>query len=448
MTLSPEALNADCTCISLDRAALNKALAAHVGDVAFCRDLAVTHPTLISDLPVFLRTSDAEAMGEIIAAIERVARLSAYREAALLEADPIARFEPGPIGVFMGYDFHLGPEGPQLIEINTNAGGALINAYVAQAQKACCGAVENLFAGQLNAGDAPAAFVAAFRAEWRLQRGDGRALASVAIVDREPATQYLMPEFTLFARLFAEHGLAAVITSPDKLVHRDGGVWVGDQQIDLVYNRSTDFALGEADHAGLRSAYLAGDVVVTPNPHAHALFADKRNLVRLCDADLLASWGVAAEDIALLARGIPKTVLVSPANADALWRARNGLFFKPAGGFGSKAAYRGDKVTHKAWQTILAGTYVAQALVAPSTRTIAINGERHALKVDVRNYTYDGAVQLVAARLYQGQTTNMRTAGGGFSPVFWQRAPDDVDSADAYLAKKGKGCCSSLADLA
>ena len=41
------------------------------------------------------------------------------------------------------------------------------------------------------------------------------------------------------------------------------------------------------------------------------------------------------------------------------------------------------------------------------------------LKLDLRNYVYQGRVQLVAARLYQGQTTNFRTPGGGFAPVFF-----------------------------
>ena len=55
------------------------------------------------------------------------------------------------------------------------------------------------------------------------------------------------------------------------------------------------------------------------------------------------------------------------------------------------------------------------------------SGERQitagvALKADVRNYVYAGDVQLLAARLYQGQTTNMRTAGGGFAPVLTTRA--------------------------
>jgi len=39
-------------------------------------------------------------------------------------------------------------------------------------------------------------------------------------------------------------------------------------------------------------------------------------------------------------------------------------------------------------------------------------------KTDIRLYTYDGQILLTAARLYQGQTTNFRTPGGGFAPVF------------------------------
>ena len=45
-----------------------------------------------------------------------------------------------------------------------------------------------------------------------------------------------------------------------------------------------------------------------------------------------------------------------------------------------------------------------------------------ALKMDLRNYVYDGEVQLIAARLYQGRTTNFRTPGGGFAPVFYPPA--------------------------
>jgi hypothetical protein len=49
------------------------------------------------------------------------------------------------------------------------------------------------------------------------------------------------------------------------------------------------------------------------------------------------------------------------------------------------------------------------------------------LKVDVRNYAYGGEVKMVAARLYEGQTTNFRTAGGGFAPVLTSRGSRVVD---------------------
>jgi hypothetical protein len=49
---------------------------------------------------------------------------------------------------------------------------------------------------------------------------------------------------------------------------------------------------------------------------------------------------------------------------------------------------------------------------------VAVDGSPEALKMDVRLYTYDAQVLLVAARLYQGQTTNFRTLGGGFASVF------------------------------
>ena len=139
----------------------------------------------------------------------------------------------------------------------------------------------------------------------------------------------------------------------------------------------------------------------------------------------------ATQDI-LLAH-VPRTEVVDAADAQRLWDARRGLFFKPVAGFGSRAAYRGDKLTKRVWQDILAGDYVAQVIVAPgerliddadasatdlATETTPATPATKAMKFDLRAYTYDGAVQWLAARLYQGQTTNFRTPGGGFAPVY------------------------------
>jgi hypothetical protein len=69
------------------------------------------------------------------------------------------------------------------------------------------------------------------------------------------------------------------------------------------------------------------------------------------------------------------------------------------------------------WAGIIRGGYVAQEFAAPGERMIRLDGVSQARKTDVRLYVYNGQVLLTAARLYQGQTTNFRTPGGGFAPV-------------------------------
>lgn len=317
----------------------------------------------------------------------------------------------------MGFDFHLHAEGARLIEINTNAGGVLLNLALAQAQWRCC----NQFpvppdADQKTPAQAERELVAMFREEWQLTRGD-LPLRRIAIVDSAPQSQYLHIEFLLFQQLFRRHGIEAVIADPQQLVLRNGVLQCDGEAIDLVYNRLTDFYLDDPAHASLREAYVADAAVITPHPQAHALYANKHNLALLSDATLLRSWQVPEARIALLQAGIPPMRAVTMADADALWAERRRWFFKPASGYGSRGCYRGDKLTRKTFEQIIAGDYVAQELVPPSERRLQQGGDS-GLKVDLRHYVYAGATQWVAARLYQGQTTNFRTPGGGFAPVY------------------------------
>jgi hypothetical protein len=354
-------------------------------------------------------------MSTLVDAIESVVALPAYQEQALARAPVIARLQPRARGVFFGYDFHVSATEIGLIEINTNAGGAMLNALLARAQRACCPPIERLF--PLTAADAfEARIVAMFRNEWALG-GRGQPLRTIAIVDEQPRSQYLYPEFLLFKRLFEANGWTTAIADPAELSMRDGRLHCGEQAIDLVYNRLTDFYLEAEASAALREAWLQDAAVITPHPHAHALYADKRNLAVLSDPAQLQQLGVPASTQAILLAGIPRTRIVDPANADRLWAERKRLFFKPFAGYGGRAAYRGDKITRRVWQEILEGGYIAQALVAPGERALSAAESPNILKFDLRNYVYDGQEQWVAARLYQGQTTNFRTAGGGFSPV-------------------------------
>ncbi len=411
-----ERLNSDCQCVSLDRAALSRELGHAPDGAALAEMIALDRPHLFSGSTVFVSGEHVGRMAEIIAAIERVAALPAYLEHVLAYAPEVARHRPRARGVFLGYDFHLGAAGPQLIEINTNAGGALLNALLARAQQVCCDVVMARLPGMLG-GDPPEhLFLEMFLEEWRLERGEAP-LKTIAIVDSDPERQFLYPEFVLFRQLFERHGMAALICDPATLAWRAGALWQEDRRIDLVYNRLTDFSLEAPASSALREAYLAGAVVVTPHPHAHARFADKRNLVALSDPELLSRWGVDAATRRLLLDGIPRTEEVAASAASALWGRRRQLFFKPVAGYGSRAAYRGDKLTRRVFEEILSAAYVAQALVPPSSRRLAVDGALADLKIDLRNYVYAGRVQLVSARLWQGQTTNFRTPGGGFAPV-------------------------------
>lgn len=109
----------------------------------------------------------------------------------------------------MGYDFHLDDDGPKLIEVNTNAGGAFLNAFLAKAQKACCAEVEQ---GLISAREDrfETGVVAMFRNEWRRQF-DTESPRRIAIIDDRPEEQYLYPEFVLATQLLVKHGIDAVI---------------------------------------------------------------------------------------------------------------------------------------------------------------------------------------------------------------------------------------------
>ena len=407
-------LNQTCLCVTLDRIALEEALAREASDPAFVETFIRPRPYLFSNVPVFLSVEDVTGMQECIAAVEAISQLRQYQEAALSWAPEVAREDHGPLGVLMGYDFHLGESGPSLIEINTNAGGAFLNAFLARAQRECCSEMGSMPTPTAHRFED--AIFQVFQDEWKRQMGSGTA-HSIAIVDDRPTDQYLYPEFLLARKILIERGVEAIIADASRLCYDEGRLLFSGLKIDVVYNRVTDFALDRPEHKALRDAYRDGAVVVTPNPHNHALLADKRNLSLLSDHALIERWGVEPRLRAQLSV-VPRTVLVTPGNAEPLWQSRKNLFFKPSGSHGGKAVYRGDKLTRGVWAKISQGGYVAQTLVWPSQRMVRVDDEPQARKMDVRLYTYDGQVLLVAARLYQGQTTNFQTPGGGFAPVF------------------------------
>ena len=425
----------------VDSGALEKALCGH--DEQFFRHVTEHCPHLFATVPLFVSAVQMGQMRAVIAAVESVVALPAWRDAVIPAQAGIQTAQDtfaersqnqrasllNPLdsglrrngdngkagglarGVFFGYDFHLNSEGAHLIEINTNAGGAFLNNLLLQSQLGTV--MPGVAAAQDNLEQV---FLDMFRSEWQLERGDAP-LQTVAIVDEQPRQQYLYPEFLLAQRMFERAGITALIADPAELVMCADGLYCHERKIDLVYNRLTDFFLQR--HSTLSSVFQNSDLaVITPHPCAYALYADKYNLTVLTSAEILRAMGAAEADIAVLQTGVPQTRRVSKEEDGQWWQERKQWFFKPVGGFGSRGTYRGANVTHRVFAEIMRGGYVAQRMASPGERAVCgENGETAMFKADVRCYVYDGQVQLVAARLYQGQTTNLRTTNGGFALV-------------------------------
>ena len=291
-----EWLNTDCFCITVDADALQRELDADAATRGLYESLRQTHAYLFSHAPIFVSRDNVTAMEQLVAAVETVVARPAYREAALVQAPAIARYEPGTGRCADGFRFSRHGAGPapdrdqyqcrrRLPECRARAGadrllraGAVVAAGTGGGGSAAGRAVRDVRGGMASAA--------------RLRRRSSR----VAIVDESPARQYLYPEFLLASQMFRMHGVEAVICDPQELQPDPAGLRHDGRPVDLVYNRLTDFAFEQPAHAALRDAYVSGRVVVTPNPRAHALYADKRDLALLSDASTAARVGRRCRD--------------------------------------------------------------------------------------------------------------------------------------------------------
>lgn len=403
------AINSFCHCLPFDAEERRARVAVGSGDQRLANFLT-DRPGLYAGTAVFLSRDHYQQMTKLVEAIAKSTETESYQATIQARNPSIDQtLQRQSRSVLMGIDFHISSDGPRLIEINTNAGAAFLSKQFADMGSACltAGPIEPDF-GEVRLDNM---LVTMFMEEWNAVR-PGEKLRTLAIIDDDPESQYLYPDMLLAAELMTAHGIRTIIADPSELECHGGKLWRGEDIIDMVYNRLTDFRLEEGSHQALRQAYVYDAAVVSPSPRHHALYADKRNLGLLGGAD-----GEPGAVDAQFRAMIPQTQAVGGIDPVAAWQARKTMFFKPSGGYGSRAAYRGAKLTRQVWQTILDGDYVAQAFVPPSDRSLMINGAPVRLKFDIRLYAYAGRPLFPVARMYAGQTTNFRTPGGGLAPV-------------------------------
>jgi hypothetical protein len=164
---SAEALNRDCFCRTLNLARLREQLEGEPSLKGMMANITQTRPNLFSSTVVFISQQVQQQITATIAAIERVAALPGFQAQALARADASAQHDFGPLGACMGYDFHLSANGPQLIEVNTNAGGLLLNVALARAQEACCDELDWAFTSSTRRDTLKNTIFDMFAAEWQ-----------------------------------------------------------------------------------------------------------------------------------------------------------------------------------------------------------------------------------------------------------------------------------------
>lgn len=294
--------------------------------------------------------------------------------------------KPNNFSACMSYDFHLTTENKlELIEVNTNAAFLAMGLELYQFLK-----LKNP-AGPFSEID----LIKMFDQELALL---GKTEKSIAVVDENPSEQRLYVEFLIYKSLFKKHGYKVDIIDikdSEKL-----------KNYSLIYNRYTDFYLQEDKSKTLRSLYNENKIQLSPNPYEYFLLADKNRFLDWTEQtvyekpnSLLATYDLGKED------------------KEKIWSERKNLFFKPKTSFGSKQAYRGASISRKTFDEIANANFIGQKFSFPSEVEVLLDPTPQKMKFDLRCYAYQDQLQLIIARLYQGQTTNLRTTGGGFACV-------------------------------
>ncbi|MEO5362993.1 MAG: hypothetical protein H7838_05150 [Magnetococcus sp. DMHC-8] len=351
-----------------------------------------------------LSRADLGTMLRLVRVLHRLYHCPAYRRRLAAELPAVARFDPGHEAVMMGYDFHLTTHGPRLIEVNTNAGGALL------AWRASHPAWPAPPGGR--ADRRLQTLLATFDQEMSLfSRGARRHPARVIILDEAPEQQFLAEEMRVLCTLFAARGVEAALADPGELQMDAGGVHWHGRRVDLIYNRHCDFYLDSTPLAGLRAAYLAGQVCLTPNPHVYGLLADKRRMILWSDETERGALGLTDREQAILHSVVPRCHLLGRMDPAQVWAERKRWVFKPVTAFGSRGVLLGDSLSRQRFQTLDSATTLVQRFIPPSAVP------ERGMKMDWRLFVYRNRLLGVAPRLYRGQVTNFREPGSGYAPV-------------------------------
>ncbi len=350
---------------------------------------------LISPFTVPLPRKILTQAQDIIAAAFYLREQPEYLQhyAALINENKIK--DPGNKAMAMSYDFHVNEDGDlKLIEINTNASFLLLGYEMYQMREVALPVLDFSHTSIRNM----------VLQELQLQ-GKPVAQPHIAIIDEDPSAQRLYIEFLAYQELFTSLGWSSKILDYREPLH----------DVDFIYNRHTDFMLTGSEN--LRRLFLDRSVCISPNPFEYLMLADKQRLADWSRPGFFEEMNLSLPQIQILRRMLPICLELNSHNIDEVWEMRKKLFFKPKRAFGAKLSYRGASVSRKHFTEFLDQDMIAQEYIPAPELIFETPEGPQKFKYDLRCYAYQGELQLVVARIYQGQVTNLRTPHGGFACV-------------------------------
>jgi len=346
--------------------------------------------TLATLTPVPIPNKDFQAMLRFAKLVYGLQHQPAYQDKLASILPDAASVQPENPSMLMGYDFHFTENGPKLIEINNNAGGLfdVDSGWIPQSQNEMQGSL----ASRLQA---------MFPDSWQ----------HIAIVDEDVRNQYMYPEMQAYAELLRSEGRRVSILSPQDLYEENGFLCFDGQKIDGIYNRHTDFYLESQDMSLVRQAFERGAVQLNPYPRSYALVGDKNRMVDWWRNDFLDMLN--ENDAAMIRNIVPETRLLAECDMVEAWKNRKSWVFKPAARHGGKGVLLGKAMSRVRFEKLEAESTVMQKMIPASTIEI----EDVTFKFDIRLYMHGTKLIGLAGRAWQGQITNFRGEGSGWTSI-------------------------------
>ncbi len=352
---------------------------------------------LISTFNVQIHKKTVEKIQNIISSFYELRENIKYQILFQAEMKKHSIVDPGNKSMMTSFDFHLDENfQPRLIEINTNAAFLGLGTLLYQQKQIpmpvnsfSLESIKKMISNEmlLNQNSVP---------------------NQIAIIDDSPSQQKLYIEFLVFKEMFESFGWKTEIL--------DCFTNINDQ-FNFIYNRTTDFYLSDCRLQNLKQNLNTKKICLSPNPYEYMLLADKQRLIDWSKDGFLNSLSLSETVRQTINQTILKTMELNLENQSEIWSQRKNLFFKPKNAFGSKQSYKGQSISRKVFDELVLQNSVAQEYIAaPEIFLNTTDGEQK-FKYDLRAFAYQDQLQLIVARLYQGQVTNLRTPHGGFACV-------------------------------